>query len=277
MEKKDFLLIYAKIHFYFGERNVILKTICDQIKQNFMRSILLLFLVFAISCKPSETKLTAQQIIDKTILYSGADKVANSEITFKFRDKAYFAYRENGEYKLIREFDSIIDGLTNDGFKRFVHLKEQELSDKEISSYSNSVNSVHYFSVLPFGLNDKAVRKKLLPSSTVKNKEYYKIEITFSEDGGGEDFEDVFIYWIGKEDFLIDYLAYSYHTNEGGKRFRVLKEQCSKNGIRFVDYHNYKPLNKEVNLVDLDKAFEDNQLKKVSEIVLKDIEVKLFD
>ena len=210
-------------------------------------------------------------------MYSGADKVKNSEISFKFRDKEYFAYRENGNFKLIREFDSIIDGLTNDGFERFINLEKQKLSDVDAAKYSNAVNSVHYFSVLPFGLNDKAVHKKQLPSSIIKGKEYYKIEVTFSENGGGEDFEDVFIYWIGKEDFLVDYLAYSYHTNGGGKRFRVLKEQCVKNGIRFVDFHNYKPLNKELSLIDIDKAFEKNELKKVSEIVLKDIKVIVLD
>ena len=241
-----------------------------------MKYLSLFFIAFLISCKPSEPKITAQQIIDKTILYSGADKVKNSEISFKFRDKEYFAYRENGNFKLIREFDSIIDGLTNDGFERFINLEKQTLSDADAAKYSNSVNSVHYFSVLPFGLNDKAVHKKLLASSTIKGKEYYKIEVTFSKNGGGEDFEDVFIYWIGKEDFLVDYLAYSYHTNEGGKRFRVLKEQCVKNGIRFVDFHNYKPLNKELSLIDIDKAFENNELKKVSEIVLKDIKVKVL-
>ena len=85
------------------------------------------------------------------------------------------------------------------------------------------------------------------------------------------------MYWIGKEDFLVDYLAYSYHTNGGGKRFRVLKEQCSKNGIRFVDYHNYKPLNKSISLIDIDKAFENNQLQKISEIILKDIKVDILD
>jgi hypothetical protein len=240
-----------------------------------MKYLSIFFIAFLIACKPSEPKITAQQIIDKTILYSGADKVENSEISFKFRDKAYFAYRYNGNFKLIREFDSIIDGLTNDGFERFTNLKKQTLSATDVAKYSNSVNSVHYFSVLPFGLNDKAVHKKLLPSSTIKGKEYYKVEVTFSENGGGEDFEDVFIYWIGKEDFLVDYLAYSYHTNGGGKRFRVLKEQCVKNGIRFVDFHNYKPLNKELSLIDIDKAFENNELKKVSEIVLNDIEVKI--
>jgi len=151
------------------------------------------------------------------------------------------------------------------------------VADSMAPRYSNSINSVHYFSVLPFGLNDKAVQKKLLKPTTLMGKEYYKVEVTFSKNGGGEDFEDVFIYWVGKEDFLIDYLAYSYHTNNGGKRFRVLKEQCVKNGIRFVDYHNYKPLRKTISLIDIDKAFENKQLKKVSEIILEDINVRLLD
>ena len=72
---------------------------------------------------------------------------------------------------------------------------------------SNSVNSVHYFSVLPFGLNDKAVSKKLLSDITIKGVDYYTIQVTFSEDGGGDDFDDVFLYWVQKESFKLNYLA----------------------------------------------------------------------
>ena len=52
-----------------------------------MKYLPILFLAFLISCKPSENKLTAQQIIDKAIISSGSDKVANSEINFELRDK----------------------------------------------------------------------------------------------------------------------------------------------------------------------------------------------
>lgn len=224
--------------------------------------------------------MTAQEIIDKSILVSGVNKVANSDISFVFRDKEYNAIRENGKFTFSRSYDSIMDVLNNNGFERLINNKSFSVNDGLISKYSNSINSVHYFSVLPFGLNDKAVQKQLLQSSTIKGKQYYKIEITFSEDGGGEDFEDVFIYWIGKEDFLVDYLAYSYHTNGGGKRFRVLKEQCNIEGIRFVDYHNYKPKDKSdkyLNLIMIDKAYENNQLEKVSEIILENIKVEILN
>jgi len=245
-------------------------------KKTLMRYLVLLFSIFLFSCSSSEKKLSAQQIIDKTILASGADKVKNSKITFNFRDLNYSAIRNNGKFELSRELDMIKDVLTNDGFKRLIDGNEAEIDEEMSQKITNSINSVHYFSVLPFGLNDKAVRKKLLPSATIKDKEYYKIEVSFVENGGGEDFEDIFIYWIGKQDFLIDYLAYSFHINGGGKRFRVLKEQCNINGIRFVDYQNYKPLTKEIKLSNLDEAFENDQLKKISEIVLEDIEVELL-
>ena len=245
-----------------------------------VRSFFLITFTLFISCATKETPLTAQQIIDKTILRSGADKVKNAQIRFQFRDKKYIAIRKNGDFRLERTFNkatSIIkDVISNNGFNRFVDSLPFVVVDSMAVKYRNSVNSVHYFSVLPFGLNDKAVKKKILPSSTINGIAYYKVEISFSENGGGEDFEDEFIYWIGKENFLIDYLAYSFHTNGGGKRFRVLKEQCNKNGIRFVDYHNYKPLNIDVALIDLDTSFEKKQLKKVSEIILENIEVTLL-
>lgn len=246
-----------------------------------MRYSFIIFLFLTSSCGGVKTPLTAQQIIDKTISLSGANKVSNSQITFKFRDKSYNAIRKNGNYILNRVFktdDSTVkDVLSNNGFVRYIDSLPFTVIDSMATKYSRSINSVHYFSVLPFGLNDKAVQKKLLSSSIIKGKEYYKVEVSFSEDGGGEDFEDVFIYWIGKDNFLIDYLAYSFHTDGGGKRFRAIKEDHFKKGIRFVDYYNYKPLSKEASLVNLDKYFEGKQLKKVSEIIFKNIDVDILN
>ena len=166
-----------------------------------MRYSFIIFLLLTSSCGGIKTPLTAQQIIDKTISLSGANKVSNSQITFKFRDKSYNAIRKNGNYILNRVFktdDSTVkDVLSNNGFVRYIDSLPFTVIDSMATKYSRSINSVHYFSVLPFGLNDKAVQKKLLSSSIIKGKEYYKVEVSFSEDGGGEDFEDVFIYWIG--------------------------------------------------------------------------------
>ncbi len=235
--------------------------------------ILLLKLVFT-SCTKENDYQTAQQIIDKTILNSGGEIIGNSSISFQFRDKYYSANRQNGAFTLTRSYDSIKDILTNNSFKRMVNNSEIALTDSIANNYRNSVNSVHYFSVLPFGLNDPAVQKKLLGTKKIKDKEYYKLEIRFAEEGGGEDFNDVFIYWVNKETFYIDYLAYQYFTDGGGFRFRELKEQCIINGVRFVDYTNFKPSKPIDNIQKIDNYYLNGNLKRVSEIILRNIEVK---
>lgn len=238
-----------------------------------MKYIYILALLFLSNCVKKE--LTAQQIVNKSIENTGVNKVANATISFDFRDKHYKAVRSNGLYTLSSTKDSVIDILTNDAFTRRIKEKTIQLSDSIANLYANAVNSVHYFSVLPLGLNDKAVNKTKLPSVTINDKEYYKIKVTFSENGGGEDFEDVFIYWFNKNTFFLEFIAYSYKTNGGGMRFRSLKEQHIKEGILFVDYYNYKPKDESIALINIDKAFENNQLEQVSEIVLKYIQVKL--
>ena len=141
------------------------------------------------------------------------------------------------------------------------------------SKYIESVNSVHYFSTLPYSLNDQAVQKKLLNEVKINGKEYYKIEISFSKENGGIDHEDVFVYWISKTDFKIDYLAYKFEVNGGGVRFREVKKEHVINGVCFFDYNNFKPKNSNISLSSLDKAYENDKLTKVSEIILKKIEL----
>jgi len=240
-----------------------------------------LFSILLISCKPEEKKLTAQQIIDKSIAISGVDKVPNSEVAFDFRDYSYKAIRNKGQFSLQRikqQNDSIIiDILANDGYSRLINGKQATVIDSMAVKYSESVNSVHYFSVLPHGLNDQAVIKKLLPEVTVKGKAYYKVQITFQQEGGGVDYEDVFIYWIDKEDFNIDYMAYTFHVNGGGKRFREVTKEQIVNGVRFVNYNNFKPKNVDSELSTLDVLFEKGELIKASEINLENIQLKLLN
>ena len=240
-----------------------------------MKYLCISLLILLVSCKP---KYTAQEVIDQSLAYSKSNNIADATISFAFRDNNYKAIRNNGTFELTRvvqnDTATVKDVLFNDGFKRFVNDSLVNLSEEDKNKYSNSVNSVHYFSVLPFGLNDKAVQKKLLDPVTIKGKEYYKVRVTFTEEGGGEDFDDVFLYWFSKENFQLDYLAYKYHTNGGGVRFRDVKEEKLVDGIRFADYNNYKPLDKEIDFYTIDKLYEEGRLKKLSEIVLENITVE---
>ncbi|WP_246175039.1 DUF6503 family protein [Tenacibaculum aiptasiae] len=233
-------------------------------------------ILFLVSCKP---QFTAQEIVDKSIENSNLSALKNATISFNFRKKFYQANRNNGLFEFIKEEKkdslTIKDILSNDSFKRYVNDSLVELSEKKQKGYGNSVNSVHYFSILPLGLNDKAVFKKILEETTIKGKDYYKIEVTFSEEGGGTDFDDVFIYWFSKDNFQLDYLAYKYHTNGGGIRFRDVKKETLVDGIRIVDYNNYKPLNKDIDFYNIDKLYDEGKLKKVSEIILENVQIKL--
>ncbi|MFY0604357.1 MAG: deoxyribose-phosphate aldolase [Flavobacteriaceae bacterium] len=245
-----------------------------------MKSFYVIFCVlFIYSCNPTKKEMSAQEIIDNAIAYSGVDMVANATISFNFRDKLYISDRNNGAFSLkrITKNDTVVtkDILSNDGFKRFIDDIAIKVIDSMAIKYSESINSVHYFATLPFGLNDKAVNKKLLQEKNIKGKEYYKVEITFQQEGGGIDYQDVFIYWIEKEDFSIDYLAYKFHVDGGGVRFREVTNVETVNGIKFSNYNNYKPKDSKVRVFELDDAFENEELIKLSEINLENTKVLL--
>src|SRR5690606_31342387 len=121
------------------------------------------------------------------------------------------------------------------GFVRFINEVRIALPDSTASKYANSINSVHYFVQLPYGLNDPAVKKKMMGEAEIDDEKYYEIQITFDEEGGGKDYEDIYMYWINKRNFTIDYLAYKFFTDKGGIRFRKAYNPRTVNGLRFVD------------------------------------------
>ncbi|MFL0354407.1 DUF6503 family protein [Xanthomarina sp. GH4-25] len=232
-----------------------------------------------LSCKNQKTTvLNANEIINKSIDVSGGETFDASTIAFNFRDKHYIAKRNNGIFQLVRQYkDSIFnmkDVVSNDGFKRYIEDELKKVPDSMAVKYAASVNSVHYFSVLPYGLNDAAVMKTGLGEETIKDQNYYKIQVTFKQEGGGEDFEDVFVYWVNKDTYKVDYLAYSYKETDGvGFRFREAYNERYVNGLRFVDYNNYNVVTDITSVTELGMLFETNKLKLLSKIELKNISV----
>jgi len=218
----------------------------------------------------------ANDIINVAIATAGGDKLNNTEIEFIFRDKEYGAMHKDGSFEYVRLFkdsaDLIRDVYTNNEFIREVNGEAVSVPDSMATKYSNSINSVIYFALLPIGLNDAAVIKAYMGSYTIGSQDYYKIKVTFTEEGGGTDYEDVFIYWVNKKTDEVDYLAYEYHTEGGGMRFREAYNERYVGGIRFVDYINYKPKSA-INLDEIDQAFIDGNLEELSRIELQNIKV----
>ncbi len=245
-----------------------------------MNRLLFLFcLMLLFSCNEKGEALSAQMIIDRAIESSCKGNCEHANIDFTFRDKRYVSSRNGGSYRYERiSSDSTgvtEDVLTNAGFTRQKNNIVIAVPDTMVTKYSNSINSVIYFAQLPFGLNAAAVKKELLGETLIKGEVYYKIHVSFEEEGGGTDFEDIFVYWIHKEEFTVDYLAYSYEVDGGGIRFREAYNSRIVNGIRFADYNNYKPETLDIPLTDLDALFEKGALKLLSKIETESVGVQI--
>lgn len=247
--------------------------------------LLLYALFFLLSCSTDNTTShkdaaagKTQKIIDKAIAAHGGKRYENLNLAFDFRGRHYTALKKDGLFTYTRSFaDStgqVQDILNNEGFLRKINGQPVNLPVAKQKAYSNSVNSVIYFALLPFGLNDPAVRKVYLGTVSLRKQPYHKIKITFAQEGGGVDFEDEFIYYIHQKTNLVDYLAYSYQTEGGGLRFRQAYNPQVVGGIRFQQYINFKPTAKQTPLTDLDKLFEAGQLEELSRIELQNISVK---
>jgi len=244
---------------------------------------LLLFLVSCNSKKPeqntgSSSKLNDPQVIvDKAIAAHGGDKFLQLQVAFDFRDKHYESTRRDGLYTYTRSFSDttgqVKDVLTNTSFTRTINGQVKDLPAERVKAFSASVNSVIYFALLPFGLNDPAVNKEYLGSATIKNIPYHKIKVTFKQEGGGTDFQDEFLYYINHKTFVLDYFAYTYQTDGGGIRFRQAINPQQIGGVLFQDYINFEPVG-EIKFWEIEKEFEAGKLKELSRIELKNIQVK---
>ncbi|AFL84645.1 hypothetical protein Belba_2077 [Belliella baltica DSM 15883] len=231
------------------------------------------FLLF--SCDP---KSEAEKIIDQSIAAHGGTKFESSRISFDFRDRSYQIFKSPSAYEYIRSFSDstgqVKDVLNNSGFTRFVNEEKVELEEKREKAFTNSVNSVAYFAYLPYGLNDPAVFKNLVGETEMDGNKYHVIKVTFSEEGGGEDFDDEFLYWINQETFLVDYLAYSYHTDGGGVRFRKAIKKHEIGGLILQDYENYKPADETVPVEEMEALYKAGELELLSEILLENVVVE---
>lgn len=253
--------------------------------------LLLIVSAFVMACEqPSspeqqETMVTtenpAQQIIDQCIAKHGGEVYDQIELSFAFRDRTYKGRRMDGKFsyerRLVQEDGTVLlDILDNERLIRKKNGEAVQLTAKDSSAYANSVNSVFYFALLPYFLNDPAAIKTYLGSSTIKEQPYHKIQVTFRQEGGGKDFEDQFVYWIHRDNYTMDYLAYNYLTDGGGARFREAYNVRTIEGVRFADYINYKPEPDSREVATFDALFEQGLMKELSRIDTEDIEVKVL-
>ena len=200
-------------------------------------------------------------------------------VEFDFRDRHFTATRDGGRFRYERlSTDStgadVRDVLTNDSLYREVDGERVALDEEERQGINSGVNSVVYFALLPYFLNDPAVEKRYLGEATVEGEPYEKVEVTFEEEGGGEDYQDRYVYWFHRDRHTMDYLAYSFEVNGGGTRFREAVNARTVGGVRFADYRNGGADTLGTPIHRYDELLAADQIDPISEIVLENVEVR---
>lgn len=237
-----------------------------------------LALIFLMACETPKTDQQAQDVVDRAIAFHGGPIIDHAQINFDFRALHFKVARDSGDFVYERFMkneagNELHDRFDNYGLKRKVNGKEVSLNAIENDKYLNAVNSVVYFALLPYNLNDAATIKQYVDEIEINGVLLDKIKVSFLKEGGGEDHDDEFYYWFTKEGHL-QYLAYS----EGGKRFRSVSKQQRINGVLFNNYINYKaPLMDLTPLSNFDRLFEKGELPELSRIELENITVEIIN
>ena len=231
-------------------------------------------LLLSFACQSPKSK-KVEEIINTVVVNSGFDSAIFS-VNFDFRDHHYSLTQKPSFYSfsrsIIQKEVEVKDLMTsNQPLKRYLDGVPIKISDSIRGVYSNSLNSVMYFFQLPKPLQDSSVIKVLMSSIEINGYSYWTIKVTFKEEGGGEDYQDEYRYWINQNNYEIDFLAYNYQSDGGGTRFRRAINKRKINGMFFQDYENYKPFQIFEQLDNLPKLFEQGNLELISLIENKNI------
>ena len=245
----------------------------------------LTFLFFSIyGCTKSPDLTDPQYIIDRAIGAHGSDRLNRSVIEFDYRDKHFTATRKDGVFSYERTYTdstgNVREVLNNDEVFKEINGERVELTEKKRYSIQETLNSVVYFGFVPFFLNDPAVQKRYLGESTVENAPYLLVEVTFSQENGGPDYEDRFVYWVHKESFTMDYLAYDFQINDGGTRFRKAYNIRTIEGVRVADFYNYSSEllpQPGTQIETYGDVLANGDAKLLSEINLENVSIRLID
>jgi hypothetical protein len=220
----------------------------------------------------------AAQAVAEAIERHGGEVFRDMDVTFNFRETRFRVIQDGGLFRYERSYvgpggEGVLEALSNEGVERLVDGSPVPLDQADRNRISTAVNSVVYFGFLPFRLQDPAVVLRDLGEVSVYDRPYRKVEVTFHEEGGGDDWEDRFVYWFHRDDRTLDYLAYRYSRDGGGTRFRRAVNRRAVGGLLLQDYENYAGVQDVEDIADYDQLLEQGRLRLVSVVELEDVVV----
>ena len=255
---------------------------CAQLPAGLLACVFLLALG---TCAPatsdaSEPAVTAEAIIERSVIHHGMERFDSVLIELTFRDHDYAFINDHGRFAYMRMgTDSlgaeVHDLLTNQGLERIYNGDSKALSPKDSAAYASSVNSVRYFFMLPYSLLDPAVNAELLDSVSIEGVAYDCVRITFDQEGGGTDFDDVYHYFFRRDSGALDYLAYTFEVDGGGLRFRKAVNQRRVDGVLVQDYLNFGVDGPDRGIDSVAARYTSGELPQLS--VIENTEVQISD
>ena len=73
----------------------------------------------------------------------------------------------------------------------------------------------------------------------------------------------------------MDYLAYLYHTDGGGMRFREAINPRRVNGVLIQDYINFKPEDESMDINNISELYENGELEELSRIINEGVAISI--
>lgn len=226
-------------------------------------------------CGPGDP---ARAAVERALEVHGSPTLENAEVTFRFRDARFRMVRRDGRFHYERVYTdslgaTVREWMDNESTAREVDGVDHPLDEEERASVETSVHSVIYFAFLPFRLRDPGVRLADLGTDEVRGLPYRVVGVTFTPEGGGQDWEDRFVYWFHQDQGTLDYLAYRYHRDGGGARFRVAMNRRPVDGVIVQDYENYRAPDGVEDIADYPRLLEAGELELLSTVALEDVEI----
>lgn len=212
-------------------------------------------------------------LVERVVQAHGARNLVDAELSFSFRDVTYVAERHaDGRFRYARRIAGVREILDNDGPRFEGTDGPLPMPHGVARARARELNSVVYFASLPLGLLDPAVRPVSAGRQEVSGEVFDVLEVRFTEEGGGDDHDDVFRYWVEPKTGRIAYMAYSFSRGGGGVRFRVPTRVREVEGAVFIDWDNFGQV-EQVPLGALPGLWSRGELEKLSEIKLESIRV----
>ena len=258
-----------------------------------MRAALALVVLALAACAPQvpapQGDTEALALLDRARVHHGSALLDRAEITFSFRGTPFVLRRDGDQFRYARTLtdslgQTVEEVVDNAGTHRYVDSVEVPLDEAESGRVHTAVNSVAYFALLPAPLADPAVRVRMLSPDRVGDEDYDRVEVTFAQEGGGEDWEDRYVYWLRQLDGQIGHYAYTYEVSAGdtartdtGTRFRVPLRTYERDGVLFQDWQNLSADSIRAPGPDLDAfgtAFDTGRTFEVSEVILDSVRVR---